>query len=108
MKNLIQAVAVAAALVVPVASFAQAQSNGPVTRAEVRAQLVQLEKAGWRPGAGADPNYPDDIQAAERKVAAMNGGDTSGYGGVSNRVQSGSPAGHGVSKADWNAMYAHP
>ncbi|WP_246797326.1 DUF4148 domain-containing protein [Burkholderia perseverans] len=106
MKNLIQAVAVAAALVVPVASFAQAQSNGPVTRAQVRAELVQLEQTGWRPSAGADTRYPADIQAAEHQVAAVNGVDTSGYGGVSNATQSGSrPV---VSKSDWDAMYRHP
>jgi hypothetical protein len=70
MKSLIQAVVVAAALVAPVAVFAQA--NAPVTRAQVRAELVQLEQTGWRPAAGADPHYPDDILAAEAKVAAQN------------------------------------
>lgn len=74
MKSLIQAVAVAVALVVPVASFAQSNvsSNGPVTRAQVRAELVQLEKAGYSPARGNDPHYPDDLLAAEAKVAAQN------------------------------------
>ncbi|POR51620.1 uncharacterized protein DUF4148 [Paraburkholderia eburnea] len=76
MKSLIQAVAVAVALVVPVVSFAQ--SNGPVTRAQVRAELAQLEKAGYSPARGNDPHYPDDILAAEAKVAAQN----SAVGGV--------------------------
>jgi hypothetical protein len=103
MKSLIQAVAVAAALIVPVASFAQ--SNGPVTRAQVRAELVQLEKAGYNPAHGNDPHYPDDILAAEAKVAAQSGA-TSGYGGVaSGSSDAGRPA---VSKADWDAMYNHP
>jgi hypothetical protein len=103
MKSLIQSVAVAVALVVPMAAFAQ--SNAPVTRAQVRAELVQLEKAGWRPGAGADPHYPDDLLAAEAKVAAANGA-TSGYGGVAaGSSEAGRPA---VSKADWNAIYNHP
>jgi len=70
MKSLIQAVVVVAALAAPVAVFAQA--NAPVTRAQVRAELVELEQTGWRPGAGADPHYPEDIQAAEAKVAAKN------------------------------------
>jgi uncharacterized membrane protein len=48
MKSLIQAVVVAAALAAPVAVFAQ--SNAPLTRAQVRAELVQLEKAGYKPG----------------------------------------------------------
>jgi hypothetical protein len=103
MKSLIQAVAVAAALVVPAVSFAQ--SNGPLTRAQVRAELVQIEQAGYNPGRGQDPYYPADIQAAEAKVAAQNG-EASGYGGVAGgSSNAGRPA---VSKADWNAMYAHP
>jgi hypothetical protein len=80
MKSLIQAVAVAAALVVPVASFAQ-QSNAPLTRAQVRAELIQLENAGYRPGDGDQTDYPIQIQEAEAKVAAMNG-QAGGYGGV--------------------------
>jgi hypothetical protein len=103
MKSLIQAVVVAAALAAPVAVFAQ--SNQPVTRAQVRAELVQLEKAGYNPAHGEDPSYPADIQAAEARVAAQNGA-TSGYGGVvSGSSDAGRPA---VSKADWNAMYNHP
>jgi hypothetical protein len=103
MKSLIQAVVVAAALAAPVAVFAQ--SNAPLTRAQVRAELVQLEKAGYNPARGEDPSYPADIQAAEAKVAAQNGA-TSGYGGVvSGSSDAGRPA---LSKADWNAMYDHP
>ncbi|WP_144145151.1 DUF4148 domain-containing protein [Paraburkholderia sp. BCC1884] len=105
MKSLIQAVVVAAALVAPVLSFAQ-QSDAPkLTRAQVRAELVQLEQAGFRPGDGDNTSYPDKIQAAEAKVAARNGA-SSGYGGVvAGSSQSGS---RGVSAADWNAMYSHP
>jgi hypothetical protein len=103
MKSLIQAVVVAAVLAAPVAVFAQ--SNQPLTRAQVRAELVQLEQTGWRPAAGSDPHYPDDILAAEAKVAAQNSAAT-GYGGVvTGASDAGRPA---VSKADWNAMYNHP
>ncbi|HKR45423.1 MAG TPA: DUF4148 domain-containing protein [Paraburkholderia sp.] len=70
MKSLIQAVVVAAALVAPVAAFAQ--PNTPVTRAQVRAELVQLEKAGYHVGDGDNTHYPEAIQAAEAKVAAQN------------------------------------
>ena len=112
MKSLIPAVAVAVALVVPVASFAQ--SNGPVTRAQVRAELIQLEQAGYHVGDGDQSHYPEALQAAEAKVAAQqvaaNGGNAanaanSAYGGVANgSSDAGRPA---VSKADWNAMYSH-
>jgi hypothetical protein len=103
MKSLIQAVVVAAALAAPVVSFAQ--SNGSVTRAQVRAELIQLEKAGYHVGDGDNAHYPEAIQAAEAKVAAQNGA-ASGYGGV---VSGSSEAGRtAVTKADWNAMYNHP
>ncbi|SDF87387.1 DUF4148 domain-containing protein [Paraburkholderia phenazinium] len=102
MKSLIQAVVVAAALAAPALSFAQ--SNAPVTRAQVRAELVQLEKAGYRTG-DDDTHYPVAVQAAEARIAAQNGA-ASGYGGV---VSGESESGRGrVSAADWNAMYSHP
>jgi Domain of unknown function (DUF4148) len=84
MKSLIQAVVIAAVLAAPVASFAQ--SNQPMTRAQVRAELVQLEKAGYHPG-HADPYYPADIQAAQARVNAQNGTAQtaeSGFGGAAN------------------------
>ena len=99
-KSLIAAVALASALVAPAVSFAQ--SKGPVTRAQVRAELVQLEKAGYHVGDG-HTTYPAEIQAAEAKVAAQNG-TARGYGGVvSGSSEAGRPA---VSKADWNAIYS--
>jgi len=45
MNKFIGIAAVALAFAAPVASFAQ--SNQPLTRAEVREQIVQLEKAGY-------------------------------------------------------------
>jgi hypothetical protein len=81
MKSLIKAVAIAAVLAIPAVSFAQ--TNEPVTRAEVRAQLVQLEKAGYNPSISDDANYPADLQAAEARVAAQNG-NTTGYGSSAN------------------------
>ncbi|SEK12003.1 DUF4148 domain-containing protein [Paraburkholderia diazotrophica] len=88
MKSLIKAVAIAAVLAAPVVSFAQ--SNQPVTRAQVRSELIQLEKAGYNPATASDPTYPADIQAAEARVQAQNGAvaqaaaaDT-GYGTATN------------------------
>jgi hypothetical protein len=80
MKSLIKAVVLAAVLAVPAVSFAQSQDeNGAVTRAQVRAELSQLEAVGYHPQAN-DHTYPDQIQAAEARVHALNGADTSGYG----------------------------
>ncbi len=68
--------AVAIAFAAPVASFAQ--SNQPLTRADVREQIVQLEKAGYNPGFVSDSRYSADVQAAQARIDAQ-----SAYGGVS-------------------------
>ncbi|SAK71630.1 purine nucleoside phosphorylase [Caballeronia catudaia] len=73
-KYLVSLTLVAATLAAPALAFAQ--SNGPVTRAQVRADLVAVEKAGYNPAIASDPYYPADIQKAEAKVAAQ------GYGGA--------------------------
>ncbi|MGO4328172.1 DUF4148 domain-containing protein [Cupriavidus sp. 2TAF22] len=69
MKALVRTVLISCALAVPALSFAQSV-QAPLTRAEVRADLIRLEQAGYRPGGGDDPTYPQDIQAAEAKVQA--------------------------------------
>lgn len=105
MKSLIQAVALAAVLAVPVVSFAQAQTgNGPLTRAQVRGELVQLERAGYRPSVN-DQHYPNDIQSAEARVA---GRDTSGYGpSASGSSQSGGSRDGAVSSYSPPVYFGH-
>ncbi|TDN61787.1 DUF4148 domain-containing protein [Paraburkholderia sp. BL10I2N1] len=46
MKNFISSLAVAAALIAPAISFAQAGSNDPITRAQVKSEIVQAEQQG--------------------------------------------------------------
>ncbi|MFM0646137.1 DUF4148 domain-containing protein [Paraburkholderia bryophila] len=90
MKNVIVSIALAVAtLGAPVLSFAQ--SNAPLTRAEVRADLVRVEQAGYIPSRGNDLDYPADIQAAEAKIASQNDGQLAmqAVGGV---AQNGSSA----------------
>ncbi|PAJ79232.1 DUF4148 domain-containing protein [Burkholderia ubonensis] len=85
MKSLIAAVVAATALSASFGAFAQST----VTRAQVRDELVQLEKAGYKPGV-SNPYYPQDIQAAEARV---HGADNSGYGAqAAPVVRAGSPA----------------
>jgi len=67
MKSLIKAAVVAAIVAVPALSFAQSQQQ-PVTRAQVRAELAQLRAAGYDPSDWM--HYPENIQAAEARVAA--------------------------------------
>ena len=75
MKSLTIAISIATLISAPPTAFSQ--SNQPVTRAQVRTELIQLENAGWKPTVGRDPHYPDDIQAAEARVAAQNNAERS-------------------------------
>jgi hypothetical protein len=68
MKIFICAAIAASVLAIPAAASAQ-QANAPITRAQVRAELLELEQAGYDPS-GSDWNYPDDLQAAEQRVQA--------------------------------------
>lgn len=77
----IMKIRILAALIVAsaIAAPAIAGTDAPaLTRAQVRAELVQLQAAGY---GGDDANYPVEIQAAEARVAAQSGG-SSAYGGV--------------------------
>ncbi|KKB61411.1 hypothetical protein WM40_23375 [Robbsia andropogonis] len=72
-------IAIAASMSAPL--FAHAQSNVPATRASVRAELIQLENAGYRPETDR-LNYPVNLQNAERRLqntqAQSSGSSTSG------------------------------
>jgi hypothetical protein len=81
MSKFLASVALAVTIVPSATAFAQA-SQEPITRAQVRAELVELERAGYNPATGADPYYPEDIQAAEAKVAAEHAADGHAVGGV--------------------------
>ncbi|MBR8178066.1 MULTISPECIES: DUF4148 domain-containing protein [Burkholderia] len=85
MKSLVSAVVAAVALSASFGAFAQST----VTRAQVRDELVQLEKAGYKPSQSS-PHYPNDLLAAEARVRAADG---SGYGAqAAPAVQGGAPA----------------
>ena len=71
MKQLALLTLTLSALVSSSLTFAQSASV-PLTRAQVRADLIRLEQAGYNPAAIDDANYPADIQAAEARVAAQN------------------------------------
>jgi hypothetical protein len=117
MKSFIGAIAVAAVLATPAVSFAQS-NDGPVTRAQVRAELAQVQKAErsqslWDTG---DAHYPDGQLHAEQQVVAQNGAaQASGYGSATNGTsQSGRPTAQvpqaPASGNDWfkSSSYNHP
>ncbi|WP_175715755.1 DUF4148 domain-containing protein [Burkholderia ambifaria] len=92
--QLIAALLVAVSAAVAAPAFA---SEAVVTRAQVRAELVQLQQAGYAPGRANDPHYPDDLQAALTRIHANDAvaadTATSGYGSDDAAVtQSGSRA----------------
>lgn len=80
MKSIIHAATVAALFCAPV--FALAQTDAPVTRAEVKGELTQLEQAGYSPS-NDETDYPANLQAAQARVADQAGQSVNagGYGG---------------------------
>jgi hypothetical protein len=93
MKSLINVVALTLVFAAPVASFAQ-QSQQPLTRAQVRAGVIQAEQSGYSPLDWADYPY-GEIQAAQFRKRLHNPGqgDGSGYGaGMSGSSDSGDVA----------------
>lgn len=71
MNRILKLAAITAVLLAPALSFAQ-PSNGSPTRSQVREELAQLVRAGYRP-TGRDNKYPGDLQAAQARVAAASG-----------------------------------
>ncbi|MFL9931092.1 DUF4148 domain-containing protein [Paraburkholderia sp. RL18-103-BIB-C] len=101
------ALTIAAAIAFPVAGYAQ-ESSSTVTRAEVRAELVQLEGVGYRPGQANDPHYPADIQAAEAAVASQKAAGSNVSSSVGGARSGSSASGNRVAaKAPFDSLYAH-
>jgi hypothetical protein len=69
-KNaMLRAALVSMMAIVPAVSFAQSANNGPVTRAQVIQELVDLESVGYNPASANDVTYPEDAQRAMRRLA---------------------------------------
>ena len=67
MKQIFVAAALALLASAPITSFAQ--NEAPLTRAQVRAKLANLEQAGYNP-LSIDVDYPVRLQKAETRVQA--------------------------------------
>jgi hypothetical protein len=77
MKNSYKILSIAIALLAaPALSFAQSSTTDqrPVTRAQVEEQAAQLLAAGYNPNEWL--NYPDNVLAAQRRVAAQHAAQT--------------------------------
>jgi type II secretory pathway pseudopilin PulG len=105
-QSLIVVASVAAAVALPSVSFAQ--SNQPLTRAEVRAQLVELQNAGYNP-ASDQTQYPKNIQAAEARIDAQKNVLASSYGSSTyGSSASGSPHSSESDVIGLGPIYAKP
>ena len=56
-----------------VSSKEQRKLERKQARAKKNAELKKLEDAGYKPGQGFDPNYPQGLQNAQKKVGAASG-----------------------------------
>lgn len=63
-------------------TFAFAQEAGPITRAQVKAELVQLEKSGYKPD-GDHATYPAMTQVAEQGAQGQGSVAATSYGSAS-------------------------
>jgi hypothetical protein len=82
MKSAIFLLLAASALTLPLSSFAQT-SNDPVTRAQVRADLIQAEQQGTVPP--SKTKYPagqDSAQHLTRQSNQQDGDANTGYGAL--------------------------
>lgn len=100
--------AVAALVAIPALSFAD--TGRGLTRADVRAELVRLEQAGYNP-ARSEPNYPADVAAALQVARSDQNGPSKSQG--DNVADTSTPASHrdaARSRSTQNAaddLYAH-
>ncbi len=83
----LRALVVAGAMLIATSASVYAQTSTEpaahqITRAEVLHELEELEAVGYNPALGDDVNYPDDIQAAEAKVAAKHQAERNAVEGV--------------------------
>jgi hypothetical protein len=93
-------------LIAPLFCFAQ-PTQSP-TRAEVRAQVIQLEHAGYNPAHRDEATYPADIQKAEARVAARStANDYSASGMGTGTGSTSESSGHDTMRHNTSTLYEH-
>lgn len=68
MKFLALVLSIVTSFALSTAACAQSADSRPLTRAEVRQQLVAVDHAGYNPAISDGADYPAEIQAAERRL----------------------------------------
>ncbi|GAB7524896.1 DUF4148 domain-containing protein [Paraburkholderia sp. 2C] len=110
MKSLIKVVAVAAALALPVACFAQTAPQSAQQPADTGeyVQIIQVEEIGYAPA--ADQSQPAAATAPAQAPAtdASQAANADSYGGVaSGSSKSGAPAFNPVNDIGLKSIYQH-
>jgi hypothetical protein len=86
MKSLnVVAIAAAAILLAPAVPFAQASQ--PLTRAQVRSELVQYRQAGYQPGDWMQ--FPESLKRTQEVIAQRNSANAAYGSPVSGTSESG-------------------
>lgn len=102
--NIVKSLIVATAVALPALSFAQ--SAQPLTRAQVRQELVQLQQAGYNPSAD-HTQYPRSIQQAEARLHAQDSVTTTSYGGAAASTSASGARVHDADIPGLGPIYAH-
>jgi hypothetical protein len=97
MKSALHAVVASLVLVAPVLASAQ-QPDAPIQRAQVRAELMSLERAGYTPG------YPASLPAAEERLANSQTPETQA-GGYGPSLSGSSQAGRAATSSTAQSVY---
>ena len=105
MKSFISVIAIAAAIT-PALASAHSPNEG-LTRAQVEAQLVQIEEAGYNP-VQKDNHYPQSIQQAEARIHSTESAAQLGGSGYGYAQPTAAEAGHVITRhALHRSLYAH-
>jgi hypothetical protein len=102
--KLFHSLVVAAIVAIPAVSFAQ--TNAPVTRAAVRAELVQLRAAGYNPASDRN-QYPDHIQAALAHLSAASAVAATSYGSSTDGTSASGSRATAPDSVAFGDVYAH-
>ncbi|RKT20499.1 uncharacterized protein DUF4148 [Paraburkholderia sp. RAU2J] len=107
MKSALLTFTTAITLIVPVVAFAQ-QTSAPLTRAQVRSELIQIEHAGYNPAERDTSTYPADIQAAEARISSRNAARPGSDSGMGSETSGASQSGKHAAPAPASThLFAH-
>ncbi|MBP0588685.1 DUF4148 domain-containing protein [Paraburkholderia sp. LEh10] len=99
----LRSLVIAAVMALPVVSFAQ--SNHPLARADVRAQLIELQRAGYNPATDST-QYPKNLEEAQARIEAQKG--AASYGEPSGTTSATGASAKARQVVGLGSVYANP